>query len=338
MPLKSRNRTIQLNSHSGYPQQFLIKLIYLSHAIERHSLFTDAESLYFYVCVTAHCVIFSCALFALRRFSEYSSFDTEYGQKLMRFLTRSVVFLSTTELGKITMPLQQVNDLIENRLLAALPSEEYARILPHLEPLSFSLGEPIYESGKQLKHVCFPTTCIVSLLYTMENGTSAEIGVVGNEGVAGIALFMGGDTAPNRAIVQSAGAALKMNALALRNEFIRAGEFQRLLLRYTQALITQISQTAVCNRLHPIEKQLCRWLLLSHDRIQSDELKMTQELIANMLGVRREGVTYAAGHLQAEGLIKYARGRITILNRKGLEATVCECYQVVKGEYDRLLG
>jgi CRP-like cAMP-binding protein len=236
------------------------------------------------------------------------------------------------------MPLKQPKNLIKNHLLAALPAKEYERILPHLQPLTFSLGELVYESGKQLKHVYFPTTCIVSLLYTMENGTSAEIGVVGNEGVVGIALFMGGDTTPNRAIVQSAGDALMMNAQALRNEFVLAGEFQRSLLRYTQSLITQISQTAVCNRLHPIEQQLCRWLLLSHDRLQSDELKMTQELIANMLGVRREGVTYAAGRLQAEGLIKYARGRITILDRKGLEAAVCECYQVVKDEYDRLLS
>ncbi|HEX8090576.1 MAG TPA: Crp/Fnr family transcriptional regulator [Blastocatellia bacterium] len=236
------------------------------------------------------------------------------------------------------MPGKQTKNLVKNHLLADLPVEEYERILPHLQPLTFSLGEPVYESGKQLKHVYFPTTCIVSLLYTMENGASAEIGVVGNEGVVGIALFMGGDTTPNRAIVQSAGDALRMNAQALRDEFILAGEFQRSLLRYTQSLITQISQTAVCNRLHPIEQQLCRWLLLSHDRLQSDELRMTQELIANMLGVRREGVTYAAGRLQAEGLIKYARGRITILDRKGLEAAVCECYKVVKDEYDRLLS
>jgi CRP-like cAMP-binding protein len=235
------------------------------------------------------------------------------------------------------MPAQHHTPL-ENRLLATLPGEEYQRILPYLEHVTFPLGEPIYEAGRQLKHVYFPTTSIISLLYTMENGASAEIGVVGNEGVVGIALFMGGETAPNRAIVQSAGDAFMMKAKALQNEFTRAGNFQLLLLRYTQALITQISQTAVCNRLHPIEQQLCRWLLLSHDRLQSDELKMTQELIANMLGVRREGVTYAAGHLQAEGLIKYARGRITILDRKGLEATVCECYHVVKAEYDRLLG
>jgi CRP-like cAMP-binding protein len=227
---------------------------------------------------------------------------------------------------------------IGNRLLAGLPREEYERLLPHLEYVYFALGEVIYESGGQMACIYFPTTSIVSLLYTMENGASAEIGVVGNEGVVGIALFMGGDTAPNRAIVQSAGDALKMKSQVLRDEFIRAGEFQRSLLRYTQALITQISQTAVCNRLHTIEQQLSRWLLLSHDRLQSDVLKMTQELIANMLGVRREGVTYAAGRLQAEGLIKYVRGRITILDRKGLEATVCECYRVVKDEYDRLLA
>ncbi len=236
------------------------------------------------------------------------------------------------------MPVQGPGNLIENRLLAALPAEEYNGILPHLEHVTFALGEPVYESGKQLEHVYFPTTCIVSLLHTMENGTSAEIGVVGNEGVVGVALFMGGDTTPNRAIVQSAGDALSMKAKALRDEFIRAGQFQLSLLRYTQALITQISQTAVCNRLHTIEEQLCRWLLLSHDRLQSDELKMTQELIANMLGVRREGVTNAAGRLQTAGLIKYTRGLITILDRKGLEATVCECYRVVKTEYDRLLG
>ena len=236
------------------------------------------------------------------------------------------------------MSVQQNNNRIENHLLAALPDEEYERVLPHLEHVTFPLGESIYESGRHMKYLYFPTTCIISLLYTMENGASAEIGVVGNEGVVGIALFMGGDTAPNRAIVQSAGDALKMKAAPLRHEFIRAGEFQLSLLRYTQALITQISQTAVCNRLHTIEQQLSRWLLLSHDRLRSDELKMTQELIANMLGVRREGVTYAAGRLQSEGLIKYARGRITILNRKGLEATVCECYRVVKDEYDRLLG
>ena len=236
------------------------------------------------------------------------------------------------------MALKQLNTHTENRLLRTLPAKEYERILPFLEQVTFTLGQRIYESGDKLKHIYFPTTSIVSLLYTMENGTSAEIGVVGNEGVVGIALFMGGGTTPNHALVQSAGEALKMKAQALQDEFIRAEEFQISLLRYTQALITQISQTAVCNRLHSIEQQLCRWLLLSHDRLQSDELKMTQELIANMLGVRREGVTAAARRLQTEGLIRYHRGRITILNRKGLEATVCECYQVVKDEYDRLLG
>lgn len=235
------------------------------------------------------------------------------------------------------MPAQKNNEPTSNRLLAKLPGKEYERILPHLERITLSLGESIYEAGKLQKHVYFPITSVISLLYTMENGASAEIGVVGNEGMVGIALFMGSETTPNRAIVQSAGDAFRMKALALRNEFIRAGEFQISLLRYTQALITQISQTAVCNRLHTIEQQLSRWLLLSHDRLQPDELKMTQELIANMLGVRREGVTYAAGRLQAEVLIKYTRGRIVILNRKGLEATVCECYGVVKDEYDRLL-
>lgn len=236
------------------------------------------------------------------------------------------------------MPLQQLNNLTENRLLGTLPDQEYERILPYLEPVTLSLGQRIYESGDKLKHIYFPTTSIVSLLYTMENGATAEIGVVGNEGAVGIALFMGGETTPNHALVQSAGKAFKMRAQALQEEFIRAGEFQISLLRYTQALITQISQTAVCNRLHTIEQQLCRWLLLSHDRLQTDELKMTQELIANMLGVRREGVTAAARRLQTEGLIQYNRGRITILDRKGLETTVCECYQVVKDEYDRLLG
>jgi CRP-like cAMP-binding protein len=254
-------------------------------------------------------------------------------------LNRQLSFPYTKQWRSFIMPAsKESGSPIANHLLAALPAAEYKRILPHLEHVTFSLGESIYESGNQLKHIYFPTTCIVSLLYTMENGTSAEIGVVGNDGVLGIALFMGGDTTPNRAIAQSAGDAFMMKAQALRNEFIRAGQFQLSLLRYTQALITQISQTAVCNRLHPIEQQLCRWLLLSHDRLQTDELNMTQELIANMLGVRREGVTYAAGRLQAAGLIKYARGRITILNRAGLEATVCECYQVVKDEYDRLLG
>lgn len=227
---------------------------------------------------------------------------------------------------------------VKNRLLTKLPGAEYERIRPHLEPVSFKLGEVIYESGGQMSHIYFPTTSIISLLYLMENGASAEIGVIGNEGVLGIALFMGGETVPNRAVVQSAGAASRLKAEALQIEFARSGTFQRALLRYTQALISQISQTAVCNRLHSVEQQLCRWLLLSHDRLESDELIMTQELIANMLGVRREGVTHAARRLQEHGLISYVRGHIKILDRAGLEAAVCECYRVVRDEYDRLLG
>jgi CRP-like cAMP-binding protein len=232
----------------------------------------------------------------------------------------------------------QSGEPVENRLLAALPSDEYERMVPTLQRVSFNLGEVVYEFGGQLDYVYFPTTSIVSLLYTMENGTSAEMGLTGNDGVVGIALFMGGGTMPNRAVVQSAGGALRMKAKVLQDEFARGGKFQYLLLRYTQALITQISQTAVCNRLHSVEEQLCRWLLLSHDRVPADELIMTQELIADMLGVRREGVTVAAGHLQDAGAISYVRGHIKILNRKKLEETVCECYRVVKDEFDRLLG
>jgi CRP-like cAMP-binding protein len=196
----------------------------------------------------------------------------------------------------------------------------------------------LYESGDKLEYVYFPTTTIISLLYIMENGATAEIGVVGNDGILGIALFMGGDTTPNRAIIQSAGEALKMSARDLKAEFTLGGVFHNLLLRYTQALITQISQTAVCNRLHPIEQQLCRWLLLSHDRLDSDMLIMTHDLISNMLGVRREGVTLAAQKLAAQGLIKNDRGTITVLDRPGIEASVCECYKVVNDEYRRLLG
>ncbi|HEY2961443.1 MAG TPA: Crp/Fnr family transcriptional regulator [Pyrinomonadaceae bacterium] len=227
---------------------------------------------------------------------------------------------------------------VENRLLAALPRVEYERLLPNLQQVSLSLGEVVYEFAGRLDYVFFPTTSIISLLYTMENGASAEMGLTGNDGVVGIALFMGGGTMPNRAVVQSAGAAIRMKAKVLQDEFALGGKFQRLLLRYTQALITQISQTAVCNRLHSVEQQLCRWLLLSHDRVKADELIMTQELIADMLGVRREGVTVAAGHLQDVGAISYVRGHIKILDRKKLEETVCECYRVVKGEFDRLLG
>lgn len=226
----------------------------------------------------------------------------------------------------------------ENRLLAALPGDVYERLAPHLQPVSFALGGVVYESSEQMKHLYFPTTCIVSLLYSMSNGATAEMGLVGKDGVVGIALFMGGNTVPNRAVVQVAGDALRLPAPVLQKEFKLGGPCQIALLRYTQALLTQISQTAVCNRLHLVEQRLCRWLLLCHDRMPSDRIRLTQEYIANMLGVRREGVTTAAGHLQAAGLIHYVRGDITILNRRGLEKASCECYQVVKTEFDRLLG
>ena len=226
----------------------------------------------------------------------------------------------------------------ENYLLSALPPEEFRRLLPAQRQVTLSLGEVIYESRAFLEYVYFPTSSVVSLLYTMENGSTAEMGLVGNDGIVGIALFLGGDTTPNRAVVQIAGQAYKMNVKVLREEFARGGPFQQLLLRYTQALITQISQTAVCNRLHSVEQRLCRWLLLSQDRVASDDLPMTQEFIANMLGGRRESVTVSAARLQAAGLIHYSRGHIRILDRKGLEAHVCECYQIVKAELDRLLG
>lgn len=225
----------------------------------------------------------------------------------------------------------------QNYLLAALPQVEADRLYPHLELVSLPLGEVLYESGDRLQHVYFPVLSIVSLLYVMADGASAEIAVVGNEGIIGIALFMGGETMPNRAVVQSAGYAYRLTGQVLKEEFNRAGELQHLLLRYTQALLTQMSQTAVCNRHHSVDQQLCRWLLLSLDRLPSNELSMTQELIANMLGVRREGVTEAAGKLQRAGLIHYSRGRITVIDRPGLEARACECYQVVKTEFDRLL-
>lgn len=224
----------------------------------------------------------------------------------------------------------------QNYLLAALPAADYERLLPHLEHVSLDLGFALYESGSPQSYVYFPAASIVSLLYVMEDGASAEIAVVGNEGLVGISLFMGGETTPSRAVVQSAGYGYRLRASVLKKEFGQAGELQHLLLRYTQALITQMAQTAVCNRHHALEQQLCRWLLLSLDRLPSNELVMTQELIANMLGVRREGVTEAAGHLQAAGLIHYSRGKITVLDRPKLEARVCECYAVVKHEYERL--
>ena len=223
-----------------------------------------------------------------------------------------------------------------NRLLAALPDAEWQRWLPALEPVNMPLGHVLYESGITLSHVYFPITAIVSLLYVMENGSAAEIAVVGNEGLVGVSLFMGGESTPSRAVVQSAGHGFRLESGAIKEEFKRAPVLH-LLLRYTQALITQMAQTAACNRHHSLDQQLCRWLLLSLDRLQSNELVMTQELIANMLGVRREGVTEAALKLQEAGFIRYARGRIQVLDRPGLEQRTCECYAVVKKEYDRLL-
>ena len=230
-----------------------------------------------------------------------------------------------------------VADLKQNHLLAALPDSELQRWLPQLEAVDMPLGYVVYESGSLLKHVYFPTTSIVSLLYVMENGASAEIAVVGMEGLVGVSLFMGGGSTPSRAVVQSAGKGFRLKSNVMKQEFERAGPVMHLLLRYTQALITQMAQTAVCNRHHSLDQQLCRWLLLSLDRLRCNQLVMTQELIANMLGVRREGVTEAALKLQRAGLISYARGRITVLDRSGLEARTCECYAVVKKEYDRLL-
>ena len=224
-----------------------------------------------------------------------------------------------------------------NRLLAVLPESEWQRWQAQIDHVQLSLGAVLYESGGAMSHVYFPTTAIVSLLYVMEDGASAEIAVVGNEGIVGISLFMGGGSTPSRAVVQSAGYAFKLSAQAMKVEFNRVGPVSHLLLRYTQALITQMAQTAVCNRHHSLDQQLCRWLLLSLDRLPGDELVMTQELIANMLGVRRGGVTEAALRLQEAGLIRYMRGHITVLSRAGLERRTCECYAVVKREYDRLL-
>ena len=225
----------------------------------------------------------------------------------------------------------------QNELLACLPDAEWQRWEPLLELVDLPLGKVLYESGAPLSHVYFPTNAIVSLLYVLENGASAEIAVVGREGVVGVAIFMGGGSTPNRAVVQSAGMGYRLRADVIKSEFERSSPVLHLMLRYTQALITQMSQTAVCNRHHSLDQQLCRWLLLSLDRLPGNELVMTQELIANMLGVRREGVTEAALKLQAAGLIRYARGHIAVLDRPGLEHRTCECYRVVKKEYDRLL-
>ena len=231
----------------------------------------------------------------------------------------------------------RVPGLVGNRLLDLLPAADWQRWQPQVESVTLSLGQVLYESGRVQNHVYFPTSSVVSLLYVMENGASAEIAVVGNEGIVGISLFMGGESTPSRAVVQSAGHGFRLKAQMTKDEFNRSGPVMHLLLRYTQALITQMAQTAVCNRHHSLDQQLCRWLLLSLDRLYGDDLVMTQELIANMLGVRREGVTEAAHKLQQGGLIRYARGHISVLDRKGLENRVCECYSVVKKEYDRLL-
>ena len=225
----------------------------------------------------------------------------------------------------------------DNRLLAVLPDSTYDALLPSLEPLSMPLGLSLYESGGEQGYVYFPTTAIVSLLYVLADGASAEIAVTGNEGLVGISLFMGGETTTSRAVVQSAGLGYRLRASVMKKEFERGGELQYLLLRFTQALITQMTQTAVCNRHHAVDQQLCRWLLLSLDRLAGSELVMTQELMANMLGVQRAGVSEAAGKLQSEGLIRYNRGKISVIDRPRLETRVCECYRAVKKEYDRLL-
>jgi CRP-like cAMP-binding protein len=234
--------------------------------------------------------------------------------------------------------MSSMQDPNHNHLLAALLDAEFDRLSPHLELIPMKLGDVLYESGARQRHVFFPTTAIVSLHYLLENGGSSEIAGVGNEGVLGVSLFMGGDSTPSRAVVQTGGFGYRLPAHFLMEEFNRAGPVMRLLLRYTQALLTQMSQTAVCNRHHTVEQQLCRWLLLTLDRLTTSDLTMTQELIANMLGVRREGVTEAAGRLQTRGFISYRRGHITVLDRKGLERDVCECYLVVRKEFARLLS
>lgn len=228
-------------------------------------------------------------------------------------------------------------DPCQNRLLCLLPAPDLARLRLHLKPVSLSLGEVLYDSGRRQRQVYFPTTAVISLMYLLTDGTPAQIAVVGNEGILGVSLFMGGEATPSTAVVQSAGHAYRLSGTLLKEEFTRAGAMQPLLLRYTQALLTQMAQTAVCNRHHSLDQQLCRWLLLSLDRLSGNRLAMTQELMANVLGVRREGVTGAAGNLQEAGLIRYSRGQITVIDRAGLERRTCECYAVVKNEFDRLL-
>jgi len=229
------------------------------------------------------------------------------------------------------------HDPRQNHLLAALPADEYARLIPHLELVPMPLGHVLSESDIPMRHAYFPTTSIVSRLYELEDGASAEIAVVGNEGIVGVSLFMGGETSHRRVVVESAGHAYRLQRQVLKHEFSRGNAMMHILLRYTQAMLTQMAQTAVCNRHHSLDRQLCRWLLMRLDRLSSNELTITQDLIAKMLGVRREGVTEAAGHLHRAGFIEYHRGHITVLNRSGLEARVCECYAVVKKEFDRLL-
>ena len=230
------------------------------------------------------------------------------------------------------------HDPAQNYLLSGLSREDSRQLLPHLQYVTFKLGEVVYDFAEHQRHLYFPTSCVVSLLYTTEEGSTAEVGLTGNDGAVGIGLLLGGETATNRAVIAVAGGAFKINAFIACEEFARGRSFQTLVLRYTQALMTQISQTAVCNRLHSMEKRLCRWLLLSHDRVKSDELLMTQEFIANMLGGRRESVTVAAGRLQDAGLIYYSRGHIRILNREGLESGACECYHIVKSEVELLFA
>lgn len=273
------------------------------------------------------------------RYRTYRSPIGAYTEKLGETSARGVVKPDQSwsfAIANPPAPIQRGSPL-KNQLLASLPEPEFQRWLPQLEWVDMPLGHVVYESGLTLSHVYFPINSIVSLLYVMENGASAEIAVVGKEGLVGISLFMGGESTPSRAVVQSAGYGYRLNAEAMKEEFNRAGPVLHLLLRYTQALITQMAQTAVCNRHHTLDQQLCRWLLLSMDRLEGNELIMTQELIANMLGVRREGVTEGALKLQHMGLIRYSRGRITVLDRPGLEQRTCECYAVVKREYDRLL-
>ena len=243
-----------------------------------------------------------------------------------------------SEISNNSVEVPHLPDPNQNHLLAALLDDEYHRLLPHLELISMELGDVLYESGGSLNYVYFPTTAIVSLQYVLEDGGSSELAGVGNEGVLGVSLFMGGDSTPSRGVVQASGYGYRLCAHVLREEFNRGGPLMHLFLRYTQALMTQISQTAVCNRHHLVEQQLCRWLLLSIDRVPSNELAITQELIANALGVRREGITEAAGKLQSNGWISYRRGHITVIDRVGLEGNVCECYDVVRKEFARLLS